>query len=71
MKAIILNYGCVCIEVVELPASIDTNEQVEDYLASLDYRLDEINYMTTNDNCPIYDCSEDSDNIEEPLFVIR
>ncbi len=71
MKAIILNYSCVCIEVVELPERCDTNELVEQYLVSLDYHLDEINYMTTNDNCPIYDCSEDSNDIETPLFVIR
>jgi len=62
MKAIILNYPCLSVDAVEIPADAmkdcDPNDPmfaVETYLShDLDYHLDSINYMIVDDDCPVY-----------------
>ena len=55
MKAIILNYTDTSVYVAELPEDCVTPEKTESYLSDeLGFHLDEINYMTTNDDCPVY-----------------
>ena len=63
MKAIILNYAVSAVETAELPEDLfvddesgrDISERIEEYLADeLGYNLSEINYMTTEGDCPVY-----------------
>ena len=62
MKAIIINYPCQSVDVVEIPEDAfkdcDPNDPmfaIETYLIyDLDYHLDSINYMIVEDSCPIY-----------------
>ena len=63
MKAIILNYAVSAVETAELPDELfvddesgrDSSERIEEYLADeLGYNLSEINYMTTDGDCPVY-----------------
>ena len=61
MKAIILNYPCLSVDAVEIPADAikdcDPNDPtygVETYLEELDYSIDSINYMIVDDDCPVY-----------------
>lgn len=75
MKAIILNYLDGSINVAELPISLMDNnyayqtEKIEDYLhQELGFELDEIHYMTCDEDCPIYPCGEDN---PAPIYVIR
>lgn len=78
MKAIILNHECGCVEKVEIPKPIAdqyTEEQDTEavwlYLQALNGYNEFTPFMLVDDNCPIYDCSEDSDDIESPIYVIR
>ena len=78
MKAIILNHYCGCIEKVAIPQEIadkwnegQDNEVVWEYLQSLNNYDEFTPFMLVNVDCPIYDCSEDSDDIETPIYVIR
>ena len=59
MKAIILDYPTISVYVAELPDWCDTPEKTEDYLSvGLGFHLDEINYMTTDDDCPVYNAGD-------------
>ena len=78
MKAIILNHYCGCIEKVDIPQEIadkyideQDTEVVWEYLHKLNDCDEFTPFMLVDDDCPIYDCSEDSDNIETPIYVIR
>lgn len=78
MKAIILNHGCSCIEKVEIPQEIadkwnegQDNEVVWEYLQGLNNYDEFTPFMLVDDDCPVYDCSEDSDDIQTPIYVIR
>jgi len=78
MKAIILNHGCGAVEIVRIPTEIavqyideQNTEAVWDYLKALNNYDEFTPFMLVDDECPIYDCSEDSDDIETPLYVIR
>ena len=61
MKAIILEYTSVSVYVAELPDTISTPEETEEYLSvGLGFHLDEINYMISNDDeIPVYPCGKD------------
>lgn len=56
MKAIILNYTDISVLVADIPDNCVSTEMVEDYLSiELGLHIDEINYMTTNDDeIPVY-----------------
>ena len=55
MKAIILNYTDISVLVANIPDNCVSPEQVEEYLSiELGLHLDEINFMTTDDDCPVY-----------------
>lgn len=81
MKAIILNYPTESVEVVLIPEGIakewsaqpesayyQTN--LEEYLAcELGYSLDNINYMVSAENVPVYDGTTPIGN-QEPLLYL-
>ena len=69
-KAIILNYAISAVETAELPdelftediysPALDTTQKIELYLTDeLGYNLDEISYMITGEDCPVFkrDCN--------------
>lgn len=71
MKAIILNYYNISVDVATIPNK--DYEDIERYLTQeLGYSLDSISYMTIDDDMPIpiYNAGSDELN-DEPLYIIR
>ena len=78
MIAIILNHYCSAIEKVAIPQDIadkwnegQDNEVVWEYLQQLNNYDEFTPFMLVDEDCPIYDCSADSDDIGTPIYVIR
>lgn len=76
MKAIIPNTDCQCIEVIQIPKWVEEEigrgeMSVEQYLVDNLWYTSGIRFMVVDKDCPIYDVSEDSDSIEEPIYVIK
>lgn len=80
MKAIILNYTDLSVQVAIIPGHVYESEEmyaerfekVEEYLTNeLGYCIDEINYMTADDDEPIavYPCGVDTLKTE-PIAVL-
>jgi len=59
MKAIILHHPTASVYFTELPEDVDNTERVEEYLTDLGFNLEDIHYMTSNENIPIYPCNRD------------
>ena len=79
MKAIILESDCQCVVAVTLPTYIEEQyhkegaDRVWDYLHQTFCYGEFTPFILVDDECPIYDCSEDKDEDEigTPIYVIR
>ncbi len=54
-KIIILNYSLSCIDVMQVPMSCETTEQVEERLQQMGYKLSQISWMEGDkDGTPVF-----------------
>lgn len=47
-KAIILNYATGDVVLAYIPSSMETSEQIEDYLLAIGYKISQISYMISD-----------------------